>query len=173
MKRMKHLFISTALAAVLAACGAGPAKDTVAEAASTEPSARVLDTYEKTRALLANDTVDGVAAAAKDLREAAEALAGKLSGDPRDHASELAAAAGKLESAAADGIGGARTAFGHVSEHFVALLASDPELAQGRFVFECPMAQGYQKWVQADDKISNPYFGSAMLTCGMASKWED
>ena len=63
-----------------------------------------------------------------------------------------------------------RTAFGETSRPLVAVLAAAPSLSKGMYVFECPMASGYQKWIQTDSEISNPYMGSRMLTCGSASK---
>lgn len=41
-----------------------------------------------------------------------------------------------------------RKSFGDVSEHLLRLLALDQDLASELHVFECPMAQGYKKWVQ-------------------------
>jgi membrane fusion protein, copper/silver efflux system len=39
-------------------------------------------------------------------------------------------------------------------------------------VFQCPMAPVLKKgrWVQKTDKLRNPFFGSAMLTCGSELK---
>lgn len=38
--------------------------------------------------------------------------------------------------------------------------------------FRCPMANGNKggKWLQAERAVANPYFGSAMLTCGSLQK---
>jgi hypothetical protein len=33
------------------------------------------------------------------------------------------------------------------------------------------MAHGYQKWIQREPSLRNPYFGSKMLTCGEESDW--
>jgi len=64
-----------------------------------------------------------------------------------------------------------RLAFGELSQSLVALLSVVEPLRRGRHVFECPMAKGYQKWVQAAPGLKNPYFGASMLTCGDKSQW--
>lgn len=53
----------------------------------------------------------------------------------------------------------------------VALAAEDPSLTEGRRVFSCPMAEGYQQWVQTSGKPENPYMGQQMLACGGAGSW--
>lgn len=64
-----------------------------------------------------------------------------------------------------------RKSFGDVSEHLLRLLALDRELASELHVFECPMAQGYKRWVQSGKKISNPYMGTRMPECGSESSF--
>jgi membrane fusion protein, copper/silver efflux system len=54
----------------------------------------------------------------------------------------------------------------------VTLLATDKALAKGLRVFECPMVQGYRKWVQPSDEMANPYMGKKMLACGGESTWQ-
>jgi len=63
----------------------------------------------------------------------------------------------------------ARKAFGDLSKALIASL--DQAAKKGTdvgtvYVFECPMAKPYGKWLQAEDAIGNPYYGSEMLTCG-------
>ncbi|MEZ4222826.1 MAG: efflux RND transporter periplasmic adaptor subunit [Polyangiaceae bacterium] len=65
----------------------------------------------------------------------------------------------------------ARARFSDVSEVMVALVAADQRLASGRHVFECPMVDQFNKWVQPSDKLENPYMGKKMLTCGSESSW--
>ncbi len=45
-------------------------------------------------------------------------------------------------------------------------MVGDPSLRSGRFLFLCPMASGYKKWVQTTPTLNNPYWGKRMLTCG-------
>ena len=51
-------------------------------------------------------------------------------------------------------------------------MLAEPSHKKGRYVFYCPMVKGYQKWVQVDKKISNPYMGTRMLECGAKSDWK-
>jgi Cu(I)/Ag(I) efflux system membrane fusion protein len=102
--------------------------------------------------------------AARDLESAARVSTSS------PHFAAIADGATKL--AAAADIKAARAAFGVVSQHVVALLASDKSLASGQHVFECPMVSGYNKWVQPTETLENPYMGKRMLTCGGASSWE-
>ena len=64
-----------------------------------------------------------------------------------------------------------RLTFGDLSQSLVALLSGVEPLRRGRHVFECPMAKGYQKWIQVEPGLKNPYFGASMLTCGDESQW--
>jgi Cu(I)/Ag(I) efflux system membrane fusion protein len=83
---------------------------------------------------------------------------------------DLAGRAAKLKTELGD-IGQARSAFGDLSRAFVQLLAAAPPLRQGRHIFECPMAEGYQKWVQVSSEMANPYMGKKMLKCGSEATW--
>jgi Cu(I)/Ag(I) efflux system membrane fusion protein len=63
----------------------------------------------------------------------------------------------------------ARKAFKPISHAIVTLAAeARSEDAQGSFQhFYCPMVPGGGgDWLQADDNLLNPYFGSEMLRCG-------
>lgn len=48
------------------------------------------------------------------------------------------------------------------------VLASGLHRQGGVWIFQCPMSPvlGIGRWVQTDDDLRNPFFGSAMLTCG-------
>ena len=126
--------------------------------AAASPYDGVLAAYEKVRVQLAADA--GAGLAAREL--AAQAKAAGLA--------DLAASAGTLAQTAT--MDEARTAFATVSQHVVALIATNPDLARGRHVFECPMVKGYNKWVQVSQDMANPYMGKAMLACGGASTWQ-
>ncbi len=125
----------------------------------------VLASYERVRAALAADDLSPVPSAARDLESSARAAATRS-----NHFAAIADGASKL--AAAADIKAARAAFGAVSEHLVALLASDKTLSAGQHIFECPMVSGYNKWVQPTNNLENPYMGKRMLTCGGESSWE-
>lgn len=138
-----------------------------AQPSSATPSSAtdVLASYERVRAALAADDITPVPAAARELEAAARASAAS-----NGHFGAIAEGAGKLAGAA--DIKSARAAFGNVSQHLVALLASDKSLASGQHIFECPMVTGYNKWVQPTKDLENPYMGKRMLTCGGESSWE-
>ncbi|MBA2541328.1 MAG: FixH family protein [Deltaproteobacteria bacterium] len=135
---------------------------------------RGLDGYEKIRALLAKDRVDGIATFARDLAEAFRAGLGGLSGSApseiTDSVNQAASAADAL--AAATNLDSARREFGNVSRFVIALAASDPRLREGWHRFECSMASGFGDWLQRSPDIENPYMGTAMPTCGTSESWE-
>ncbi len=125
--------------------------------------------YEVLRAELADDSLEGVPqaaqAAAQGLEEA-RALAGEEASPALEAGAKAAVAlrdASNLEAA--------RGAFGHLSEALVALAARAPSLQKGRIIFECPMAEGFNKWFQTTEPMANPYMGTRMLKCGSRSDW--
>ena len=134
--------------------------------------APTLSAYEEIRAKLAEDDLSEAAAQADVLASAAtkaeagapEALRGPLS--------NTAKAAEALAKAPTDDADAFRKRFGEVSRSVIALLAAAPPLQEGLYLFECPMAQGYQKWVQRSEAIENPYMGQKMLVCGSKATWE-
>lgn len=140
---------------------------------TAEPEASavaMLATYERVRAALAADDAIRAAAAAREIDSAAQAAASKAAPAGAPHFKEIAVNASAL--ATATDLASARKSFGEVSRHLVTLLATDKALAQGKYVFECPMAKGYKKWVQTSESLENPYMGKQMLTCGGESTWD-
>lgn len=82
-------------------------------------------------------------------------------------ASVLAAAPTAAEAArkiaSADSLAAAREAFKALSKHAVATSAGQ----SGYYHVHCPMVPKDEgDWVQTGKKISNPYFGKSMATCG-------
>lgn len=76
-------------------------------------------------------------------------------------AAPAAATAKKI--AASDSLAAAREAFKGLSKHAVSVAASQP----GYYHAHCPMVPKDEgDWVQTSKKISNPYFGKSMATCG-------
>jgi poly-gamma-glutamate capsule biosynthesis protein CapA/YwtB (metallophosphatase superfamily) len=96
--------------------------------------------YEKVRAALAADDLAGAKKAAGELGNDSAAIT------------------------AADKIATARASFAKLSEHAITLVTGQP----GYYVVNCPMLK--KDWVQTSDKISNPYAGKEMLTCGVVKK---
>lgn len=123
--------------------------------------------YEEIRNLLAADAIDGVdphahalAATLRDAHEAADGPVAEILGGAAE-AAEGIANENELDTT--------RRVFGSLSKYLVALAEADTRLQEGRFVFECPMADGFEKWIQASPELENPYMGQQMLTCGSRS----
>jgi hypothetical protein len=141
----------------------------VGDAARPHLSA-VLASYEEVRALLAGDKIEGIAEAVRRIEVSAGAALPLVPATLQPTVRELIASTKPLQ--APSNMPKARKDFGEMSRHVVTLLAAAPSLAEGKHVMECPMAEGYRKWVQNDATIDNPYMGSRMLRCGMESTWD-
>jgi len=133
----------------------------------------MLAAYEQVRATLSRDEVTAVTDDAAAVQRAATAAAEQAPTGLRTHLTNMSAAAGRLKDMAKDDADAVRHAFGDLSRATVALLAAEPSLQQGHHVFECPMAQGYKKWVQVSAEVSNPYMGTRMPECGAGSQWRE
>lgn len=131
--------------------------------AAVAPTNASLKSYEALREKLAADDLAGAQAQAKLVAEAATKAAADA-GAAKQGLLDIATHA--RATAAATEIGAARLAFGDLSRDTVALMVGNPSLRAGRFLFLCPMATGYQKWVQTTQSLTNPYWGKRMLTCG-------
>lgn len=151
---------------------AGPARD-AAPAAQPEPAAAKVDpdaieplalAAADTAAALANDDLEAYRQALPALRKAWKTYA---TAQPDAREGELAQQAAALR----DGpdIRSARRAFEPFSTTIADLARAAHLHHRGTVhVFQCPMTPvlGSGRWVQRDDKLRNPFFGSAMLTCG-------
>ena len=142
--------------------------DEIAPAAKGAMSALdgVMNPYETCRVLLASDEGEGVSECAKQIEAAAANGRDSMPEAAKAHMNAIAAAAAKLAKIAPDELAAMRVAYGEVSRPVVALLADSPQAAKKYHIFKCPMAVGYQRWVQPDAKLANPYKGTAMLACG-------
>ena len=149
MNRVKIMFLAVAVA--LLEVGITQATDGPALSASVKS---VYDHYLKIQAQLANDSLTGVAANAEAIAKAVQGDANALP----------AAVAGEAEALAkASDLRSARAAFKPLSDSLIKYLAEHK--AKGAYVeVYCPMARAH--WLQLDRKVSNPYFGQAMATCG-------
>ncbi|KPK17351.1 MAG: hypothetical protein AMJ62_01475 [Myxococcales bacterium SG8_38] len=124
-----------------------------------------LSAYEKISKALTEDDAN-VRADALDLARAAKAASATAPASLLRPLEELSAAAQRMGTLEADGLGEARAAFGDVSRAMISLLSAAPSLQEDLHVYECPMAKGYKKWVQREEGISNPYMGREMPKCG-------
>ena len=134
---------------------------------------RALSDYEAVRSKLALDDLGTVAGGAEALQASASAVVDKVPESMRDHLTRLATEAGKLERLPKTDTDAVRKAFGEVSRSAVALLTAEESLRNGLHIFECPMAQGYGKWIQPGETKENPYMGQNMLACGSESDWAE
>jgi Cu(I)/Ag(I) efflux system membrane fusion protein len=169
------------IAVLLAALGAAACKESGTDqpqgtsgSSSLSPEAQgaadeALKAYEALRAQLAADKIEEVSALAERLERAATEMARSVPASLQPRAVALGASARLMRETKE--INKLREAFGEVSRQLVSILAIEPSLRKGRYVFECPMAQGYKKWIQNETKLSNPYMGKAMLECGSESSW--
>jgi Protein of unknown function (DUF3347) len=115
----------------------------------------IVGSYLKIQEQLAADKTDGVKAAAASIASSAELMG--TSG------AELVKAAKRVGDAA--DLKAAREAFGPLSDAVIALGQAEAwKDAGGVKVAFCPMVK--RSWVQKDETLRNPYYGSAMLECG-------
>jgi uncharacterized lipoprotein NlpE involved in copper resistance len=133
---------------------------------------RVLAAYETIRDQLARDDVAATTGSAGALAQAAKDAVSAAPASLRSQLGKLAEASSQLQQMPKTDASAVRRTFGQVSEALITLISGEPSLRKGQHVFECPMAQGYKKWVQPTERIANPYMGTQMLECGSPSKWE-
>lgn len=131
---------------------------------------KALVQYDVAASALVSDDLAGLKAPAGELErllgEAQAAASAAISPQLKD-----AAAAAKGIGAAAD-LEKARHGFGELSRALIQIVGRSSSLAKGRFVFRCPMAKGYKKWMQSSADLRNPYMGQAMPGCGSTSDWK-
>jgi hypothetical protein len=106
----------------------------------SESDKQFLSHYEKVRSALAADDLAAAKTAAGDLGEEGAALAKSNS------------------------LKEARAVFEKLSDKAKHLAAGQ----SGYYVVNCPMLK--KDWVQTSEKISNPYYGKEMATCGEIKK---
>ena len=155
-----------AAAALIAGCASDPADDPPAAQAPAlgAPAEPAGDAYDPGRF---DDRPAGVVRAylqaqdalAHDRFDEASAALTSLAGHATDELRPLAESAAQ----AAD-LAGARLAFRDLSAKLI-----ESPLPEGLQVAFCPMAFDNEggRWVQAEGGIMNPYYGSAMLRCGV------
>ena len=137
---MKILESNVVLVTIAAAISAS-AHQSGAGASHEAADIEFLRGYENVRAALASDNLGAAKNAAAAIKE-------------NENADALAKSASLAD---------AREAFKKLSKRAVHV-ASDHE---GYFIANCPMVKnGGGNWVQTTGKVSNPYFGKSMLTCG-------
>ena len=121
-------------------------------ATQMKPVTLAFEHYEAVRVALSNDKLADVAPHAKQLATQIPAVGG----DQAKKAVDQLAAAKTIEDA--------RTHFGELSTVLVPIFQA--EAIPGTTAYMCSMKN--KPWVQKGDKVENPYYGQAMLTCGTA-----
>ncbi len=181
MSKKSAALTGIAIAALsLASCSkkeAGPttATEPAADTSAKDASARletVLSSYETVRAELSRDEIDKTTTSAGALERAAGDAGAVAPPKLQPALAKLGEAAKRLKDMPKTDNDAVRREFGQVSEALVQLLSAEPSLRSRRYLYECPMAQGYKKWVQTAETVSNPYMGQQMPRCGTASQWE-
>ena len=158
-------------AAVSAAAAPQPA-GTPAPIAPRVPGAlgKLLENYETVRQALAGDDGGFAAAFGSTLVGVSKEALDAAQPSHKEALTAIYEAAQRLQQADRSDIEAVRLVFGQLSRGLVQLLVAEPALRQGRFLFECPMAKGYKRWVQTKEKLENPYMGGKMLGCGSLEK---
>lgn len=126
-------------------------------AALMEPVKSVFSHYLKIQAALADDSLTGV-------NTDADAIANAVQNDSMKMLPETVATQAESLAKATD-LESARKAFKPLSSSLIKYLADHNVPAGTYHVAYCPMARA--SWLQSDTSIKNPYFGQAMLTCGV------
>ena len=123
---------------------------------ASETTQAIVKSYLTIQAALAADRFEDVKAPAKALVTQATDLG-------KDGAT-LAQAA-KAFDASAD-LKAAREAFGPLSDAVIARVKADgsKEALAGLRIGYCPMVK--RSWLQREEQLKNPYYGTSMLTCG-------
>ncbi len=122
-----------------------------------------LASYFSIQKALANDDLATAKASAGELASAV--AKSQCSIDGEDCCAEVAGAAESI--AGASDISVARKAFLGFSNAMIAMIESHPGETTAYKMY-CPMAFDNQggAWLQDNDDLRNPYYGSMMLTCG-------
>jgi hypothetical protein len=126
---------------------------------ASEALKTIVGSYLEIHARLAADKIDGI-------KVPAAAIAATATGMGESGAAIAKAA--KAVGDAAD-VKIAREAFGALSDAVIAAAKAEgwKDLGDAKLAF-CPMAK--RSWIQKDEKIRNPYYGTSMLECGEFKK---
>jgi hypothetical protein len=148
--------LAKTFSALLLACAGVLAAPQAQAASSTESLRGIVKSYLDIHALLTQDKFADVKGPAGTLASQTAAL-GKDGGD-------LAKAAATF--AAAKDLKSAREAFGPLSDALIARVKADGsrDLVSDLKIGYCPMNS--RSWIQREDGARNPYYGTAMATCG-------
>ena len=136
-----------------------------------DETTKLLETYEKIRVLFASDSIVGLETYCDEIITIAKQAEFAAPDNLKPRYTIISERAKELKKAKQSDIEGARQDFGYLSRVVIELLQEEPSLQKDVYIFECPMAQDYKKWIQKDKNINNPYMGSKMLECGTPSSF--
>jgi len=147
--------VVVSLSIVLLACGALEGAQ-APRSSSPDALRAIVKTYLDIHALLTQDKFD-------ELKGPAGTLASQTAALGKEGAA-LAKAATAF--ASAKDLKVARDAFAPLSQALIAQVKADgsPDLASDLRIGYCPMNRN--SWIQREEMARNPYYGTAMLTCG-------
>jgi hypothetical protein len=122
---------------------------------ASESLKAIVGSYLQIQAQLAADKIDDIKGPARAI--AAQAVTMGQAGGAIGKAANAVEQAGDIKAA--------RDAFGTLSDAVLAAAKAEgwKDLGGVRLAF-CPMAN--KSWLQKEEQIRNPYYGSQMLTCG-------
>jgi hypothetical protein len=148
--------LAVTFSALVLACAGVLAAPQSRPASSTESLRGIVKTYLEIHALLTQDKFADVKGPAGTLASQTAALGND--GGPLAKAAAAFAAAKDVKSA--------RDAFGPLSDALIARVKADgsKDLVSDLKVGYCPMNS--KSWIQREEGARNPYYGTAMATCG-------
>ncbi|MGD8316729.1 MAG: hypothetical protein PVH21_08005 [Myxococcales bacterium] len=159
-----------AVCALLGACSknepqAPPETQPTLPAVTLEGIEKAISAYEQIGEALSQDHAN-IQAEALALAGAAKTASMTAPQELKEPLDNLSDASQRMATLAVGDLAETRSAFGNVSQAMVSVLSAAPSLQQGLHVYQCPMADGYQKWVQSGEPAQNPYMGTKMPKCG-------
>jgi hypothetical protein len=155
-------FLLTALVLALAAQPQAAEK----EKAETDPIQVILEDYFRAGQLLAADSLAGVKQQVKSIFTASDSLLKSEDISTEENEDYLArlksiqAAAKQFDS---KDVNTARESYKALSQAVTGLV-KDYGFSGQAYSFYCPMVK--ETWLQSEDQIANPFYGSKMLRCG-------
>ena len=182
-KTMRALCALTSLLAVGSMIMGCQSKDASHSAKSTAPSASVgvdstdpiiaiAQRYEALRDAFAQDHLDQITPLTDAmLRGLSTPLKDSSRGDTLTALQGAVSALLETSKSSKPTANELRIGFGDISQALISMASKTPSLKEGRYVFKCPMAQKYSKWVQTSKEMANPYMGKKMLKCGYETDW--
>lgn len=169
--------IALLVAALLTACQSAPEKSALATGDMALPIEirQMLDRYEQMGLTLAADSTTGIVEACQSIIGAANKLV-TTSANAVEKAAVMAvapAAQGLMQSVQSRDLPMVRAQFAALSQAMATLAQGYPAIHHEHILVQCPMVtDGYNRWIQRQGKIRNPYKGREMLDCGSPQDWD-